>query len=106
MQGDLWKRTQGRLIEHCLAITDVANSVEGIGHCWPESKRGPGERDYKKYSYFIDGEGNICQKPKSGNGGCEVLVKKSRAAGQVSFLIDKDGDVARSQRFSGRKNAA
>ena len=26
------------------------------------------ERDYKKYLYFIDGEGNVCQKSKSGEG--------------------------------------
>src|SRR6185312_5475075 len=33
------------------------------------------ERDYKKYLYFIDGEGNVCQKPKSGEGESKVLVE-------------------------------
>src|SRR4051812_33063004 len=32
------------------------------------------ERDYKKYLYFIDGSGNVCQKPKSGEGENQVLV--------------------------------
>ena len=35
------------------------------------------ERDYKKYLYFIDGEGSVCRKPKSGEGESEVLVKNA-----------------------------
>ena len=33
------------------------------------------KRDYKKYLYSIDGEGNVCQKPKSGEGEAKALVE-------------------------------
>ena len=61
-------------------------------------------RDYKKYLYFIDGSGNVCQKPKAGNEGTEVVVKNAveRDNGFLYF-IDKDGDVARSPRGTRRK---
>src|SRR5512138_1928610 len=32
------------------------------------------QRDYKTYLYYLDGQGNVCQKPKSGEGDSEVLV--------------------------------
>ncbi|HKN37025.1 MAG TPA: hypothetical protein VJX16_27595 [Terriglobales bacterium] len=65
------------------------------------------ERDYKKYLYFIDGEGNVCQKAKSGDGGSQILVKNAvQRDNKYLYFIDKDGDVARSQRSSGRKSAA
>lgn len=65
------------------------------------------QRDYKKYLYFIDGEGNVCQKPKSGDGGSEVLVKNAvQRDNKYLYFVDKDGDVARSERASGRKNVA
>jgi hypothetical protein len=64
------------------------------------------QRDYKKYLYFIDGSGNVCQKAKSGGGESEVLVEKAvDRDNQYLYFIDKDGDVARSPRGS-RKSAA
>lgn len=66
------------------------------------------ERDYKKYLYFVDGDGNVCQKPKSGEGQSEVLVQNvvTRDA-QYLYFIDKEGDVSRSPRGSrGAKKAA
>ena len=65
------------------------------------------KRDYKKYLYFIDGEGNVCQKDRSGNGESKVLVDKAiDRDNQYLYFIDRDGDVARSARSSGRKKAA
>ena len=66
------------------------------------------ERDYKKYLYFIDGEGNVCQKPKSGEGASEVLVANAvDRNNQYLYFIDKEGDVSRSPRRSrGNKKAA
>lgn len=57
------------------------------------------ERDYKKFLYFLDGEGNVCQKPKSGEGETKILVPKAvERDNQFLYFIDKDGDVARSPR--------
>jgi hypothetical protein len=57
------------------------------------------ERDYKKYLYFIDGDGNVSRKPKSGEGETEVLVSKAiERDNQFLYFVDKDGDVARSPR--------
>jgi hypothetical protein len=65
------------------------------------------QRDYKKYLYFIDGEGNVCQKPKSGEGNSKVLVEHAvERDNRFLYFIDKDGDVARSARSAGRKKAA
>lgn len=59
------------------------------------------ERDYKKYLYFIDGEGNVCQKPKSGEGESQVLVENAvDRDNQFLYFIDKEGDVSRSPRGS------
>lgn len=59
------------------------------------------ERDYKKYLYFLDGEGNVCRKPKSGEGESKILVPKAvQRDNQYLYFIDKDGDVARSERAS------
>jgi hypothetical protein len=57
------------------------------------------QRDYKKYLYYIDGSGSVCQKPKSGEGESKVLVENAidRDSGYLYF-IDKDGDVSRSPR--------
>ncbi len=58
-------------------------------------------RDYKKYLYFIDGDGNVCQKPKSGEGDSQILVKNAvERDNRFLYFIDKDGDVARSERGS------
>ena len=35
------------------------------------------ERDYKKYLYFVDGDGNVCQKAKSAEGESQVLVTRA-----------------------------
>jgi hypothetical protein len=65
------------------------------------------ERDYKKYLYFIDGNGNVCQKPKSGDGASEVLVKNAvERDNNYLYFIDKEGDVSRSPRGSKNKQAA
>lgn len=57
------------------------------------------KRDYKNFLYFIDGEGNVCQKPKSGEGESKVLVPKAvDREGQYLYFIDKEGDVSRSAR--------
>jgi hypothetical protein len=62
------------------------------------------ERDYKKYLYFIDGHGNVCYKPKSGDGETQILVPKAvERDNQFLYFIDKEGDVARSPRASTRK---
>lgn len=64
------------------------------------------QRDYKTYLYFIDGNGSVCQKPKSGKGESEVLVKNAvDRDNQFLYFIDKDGDVARSPRGGKRKAA-
>lgn len=65
------------------------------------------KRDYKKFLYFIDGEGNVCQKDRSGKGDSKVLVENAiDRDNQYLYFIDRDGDVARSVRSSGRKKAA
>lgn len=57
------------------------------------------ERDYKKFLYYIDGEGNVCQKSKSGEGEAKVLVPHAvERDNQFLYFIDKDGDVSRSPR--------
>ena len=63
------------------------------------------ERDYRKYLYFIDGNGNVCQKSKSG-GDSKVLVEHAvDRDNQYLYFIDKDGDVARSPRGSKKQVA-
>lgn len=65
------------------------------------------ERDYKKYLYYIDGKGNVCQKPKSGEGDSQVLVQNAvERDNNYLYFIDKDGDVSRSPRGSKNKQAA
>jgi hypothetical protein len=68
------------------------------------------ERDYKKYLYFIDGDGNVCRKAKGKDdeSKTEVVVKNAvQRDNQYLYFIDKDGDVARSKRATrGSKTAA
>ncbi len=65
------------------------------------------QRDYKKFLYFIDGQGSVCRKPKSGQGENEVLVEHAvDRDNRFLYFLDKDGDVARSERASGRRRAA
>jgi hypothetical protein len=67
------------------------------------------ERDYKSYLYFIDGDGNVCRKSKSGDGDSQVLVENAVTRdNQYLYFIDKEGDVSRSRRGSrgGSKQAA
>jgi hypothetical protein len=64
------------------------------------------ERDYKKYLYFIDGDGNVCQKSKSGEGETQVLVPKAvERDNHYLYFIDKEGDVSRSPRSTRSKVA-
>jgi hypothetical protein len=64
------------------------------------------ERDYKQYLYFIDGEGNVCQKSKSGEGESKVLVEHAvDRDNQFLYFIDKEGDVSRSPRGSKGRGA-
>jgi hypothetical protein len=63
-------------------------------------------RDYKKFLYFIDGEGSVCSKPKSGEGATEVLVKHAvERDNQFLYFIDKEGDISRSPRGQKKKAA-
>lgn len=65
------------------------------------------ERDYKKYLYFIDGQGNVSRKSKSGEGSTEVLVPNAvQRDSQYLYFIDKEGDVARSPRAARPKKTA
>lgn len=64
------------------------------------------QRDYKQYLYFIDGNGNVCQKPKSGKGDSKILVENAvDRDNQYLYFIDKEGDVSRSPRGT-KKRAA
>lgn len=57
------------------------------------------KRDYAKYLYFLDKDGNVCQRPKSGDGKTEIVVEKAiDRDNQYLYFIDKDGDVSRSPR--------
>lgn len=59
------------------------------------------QRDYKTYLYFVDGDGNVCQKPKSGEGDAKILVENAVIRdNQFLYFIDKDGDISRSPRGS------
>jgi hypothetical protein len=63
------------------------------------------QRDYKKFLYYIDGDGNVCQKPKGGEGEAQVLVPNAvQREGQYLYFIDKEGDVSRSERGSRKKD--
>ena len=67
------------------------------------------KRDYTKFLYFLDKDGNVCQKPKSGAGNTEVVVEKAiDRDNQYLYFIDKEGDVSRSPRVSrgSKKEAA
>ena len=64
-------------------------------------------RDYKKFLYFIDGDGNVCQKPKSGEGESKVVVQRAvERDNQYLYFIDKEGDISRSPRGQKQKKAA
>ena len=63
-------------------------------------------RDYKQFLYYIDGEGSVCQKPKSGEGEAEVLVQNAvQRDNQFLYFIDKEGDISRSPRGTKKKAA-
>lgn len=65
------------------------------------------DRDYKKFLYYIDGEGSVCQKPKSGEGEAQVLVENAvQRDNQFLYFIDKEGDISRSPRGTKQKKAA
>ncbi len=64
------------------------------------------QRDYKQFLYFIDGNGNVCQKPKTGKGDSQVLVESAvDRDNQFLYFIDKEGDVSRSPRGTKKKAA-
>jgi hypothetical protein len=63
-------------------------------------------RDYKKYLYYLDGEGNVWQKPKSSEEEPKILVPHAvERDNNFLYFIDKEGDVSRSPRSTrtGRK---
>ena len=65
------------------------------------------KRDYTKYLYFLDKDGNVCRKAKSGDGKTEVVAEKAvDRDNQFLYFIDKDGDVSRSPRVTRGKKAA
>ncbi len=65
------------------------------------------ERDYRKYLYFIDGTGNVCAKPKTGEGESRTLVEHAvERDNNYLYFIDKDGDIARSPRATRSKKVA
>lgn len=65
------------------------------------------DRDYKKYLYYIDGNGSVCQKPKSGDGAATVLVENAVTRdNNYLYFIDKEGDISRSPRGTKSKQAA
>jgi len=65
------------------------------------------KRDYAKYLYFLDKDGNVCQKAKSGEGKTEVVVPSAvDRDNQFLYFIDKEGDISRSPRVSRGKNKA
>jgi hypothetical protein len=65
------------------------------------------ERDHKNFLYFIDGNGSVCRKHKSGSSDAEVLVEKAvDRDNKYLYFLDKDGDVARSERRIGGKRVA
>lgn len=62
------------------------------------------ERDYKSHLYFIDGQGNVCCKPKSGVGETKILHTNAvQRDNNFLYFIDKDGDIARSPRSARKK---
>jgi hypothetical protein len=64
------------------------------------------KRDYKQFLYYIDGEGSVCQKPKSGEGDAQVLVQNAvQRDNQFLYFIDKEGDISRSPRGTKKKAA-
>lgn len=65
------------------------------------------ERDYKKNLYFIDGDGNVCQKAKSGEGDTRIIIPNAvERDNKFLYFIDRDGDIARSPRASRPRNKA
>ena len=62
------------------------------------------QRDYKKFLYFLDGQGNVCERPKSGEGETRILVPHAvERDNQYLYFIDKAGDIARSPRVIRKK---
>ena len=86
---------------------------EASGYMVPESKQPMAEkvkqlglkRDYAKYLYFLDKDGNVCRKAKSGEGKTEIVAEKAvDRDNQYLYFIDKEGDVSRSPRVSRSSN--
>ena len=65
------------------------------------------QRDHRQYLYFIDGMGNVCRKPKSGDGESSVLLENAvDRDNQYLYFLDKDGDISRSPRGSRTRSKA
>ena len=65
------------------------------------------QRDYKRFLYYIDGLGNVCQKPRAGEGQAQVLVEHAVDRDpHFLYFIDKEGDVSRSSRGARKKAAS
>ena len=57
------------------------------------------KRDYKKFLYFIDGEGNVAEKLKTGDGATRIVVAHAvHRDNSFLYFIDREGDVARTPR--------
>lgn len=67
------------------------------------------ERDYKKFLYFIDGQGNVCRKAKGkdANPATEIIVPNAIVRDKDHiFFVDKDGDISKTPRASLHKKKA
>lgn len=63
------------------------------------------ERDHKNYLYYLDGNGSVMRKHKSGDKQAEVVVEHAvDRDNHFLYFIDKDGDVSRSERRTGGKS--
>ena len=74
---------------------------------WPKKSRSWTSKGItRSILYFIDGEGNVCHKPKSGGGESKILVAHAvERDNQFLYFIDKEGDISRSPRGQKKKAA-
>ena len=74
---------------------------------WPRrSKSWTSTGIIRNILYFIDGQGNVCHKPKSGVGESKILVEHAvDRDNQFLYFIDKEGDISRSPRGQKKKAA-
>jgi hypothetical protein len=97
----LHTRTSRRIFGHRILGHPPTEILESKQSMAEKVKKLGLQRDYTKYLYFLDKEGNVCQKPKSGDGKTEVVVPNAvERDNQFLYFIDKEGDVSRSPRVS------